>query len=58
MSHTSTLHNLEEEKKNDFVDKENSITLKRKIGVPLELVMDDDDDDGDNDEGKPGRLSS
>jgi hypothetical protein len=40
------------------VDKEGKIQShkKRKIDVPLELVM--DNDDGDDDDEKPGRLRS
>jgi hypothetical protein len=51
ISHTSTAQ-FEEEKKNDFVDKEKSNHRKRKIDVPLEQGTDDDDGDNDDDDGK------
>ncbi len=51
MSHFSTAQ-FEQEKKNDFVDKEKSNHRKRKIDVPLEHGTDDDDGNNDDDDGK------
>jgi hypothetical protein len=51
ISHTSTAQ-FEEEKRNDFVDKEKPNHIKRKIDVLLEQGMDDDDGDDDDDDGK------